>query len=222
MSPMPPAPSPRPARKRADRYHHGDLRRALLAEAVRTIQKDGVEGVTLRNIGARLGVSRAALYRHFTDKSALLAAVAAEGFRMLRSETDAAFRPAQTPEGFAAMAVAYVRFATEHPSHYRVMFGGYLDRKRRDPELESEGPAAFQVLVDAIVTLQKRGEIVADHPLHVARFVWATVHGVAMLAINGLLMCADEQAVIAVTRYAALRLGSGVGAHAAPAPARDQ
>ena len=222
MTDMPPVTRRPPTRKRADRYHHGDLRRALLAEAVRTIQKDGVEGLTLRSIGARLGVSRAALYRHFTDKSALLAAVAAEGFRMLRVETDAAFRPAHTAAGFAAMAVAYVRFATEHPSHYRVMFGGYLDREGRDPELESEGPAAFQVLVDAIVTLQKRGEIVADHPLHVARFVWATVHGIAMLAINGLLQCPDEQAVIAVTRYAALRLGSGIGAGATPVSAGVQ
>ncbi len=76
-----------PARKRADRYHHGDLRRALLQAAVRTIRSHGVDGLTLRGVGSTLGVSRTALYRHFTDKAALLAAVAAEGFRMLREET---------------------------------------------------------------------------------------------------------------------------------------
>ena len=59
-------------RKRADRYHHGDLRRALLEEALRTIQTHGVEALTLRAVGERLGVSRTALYRHFTDKPALL------------------------------------------------------------------------------------------------------------------------------------------------------
>ena len=73
-------PRPKPAR---DRYHHGDLRRALLDEALRTIQDDGVEALTLRTIGVRLGVSRTALYRHFTDKRALLSAVATEGFRLL-------------------------------------------------------------------------------------------------------------------------------------------
>ena len=65
-------------------YHHGDLRRALLEEAVRTIQTHGVEALTLRTVGERLGVSRTALYRHFADKPALLAAVGREGFRLLR------------------------------------------------------------------------------------------------------------------------------------------
>src|SRR5215208_7687586 len=67
-------------------YHHGNLRRALLDEALTTIRHEGVEGLTLREIGARVGVSRTALYRHFSDKRALLAAVATEGFRMLRQQ----------------------------------------------------------------------------------------------------------------------------------------
>ena len=65
-------------------YHHGNLRRALLDEALATIRAEGVEGLTLREIGTRVGVSRTALYRHFADKRALLAAVATEGFRTLR------------------------------------------------------------------------------------------------------------------------------------------
>ena len=72
------------ARKRANQYHHGDLSRSLLQEALRTIQKDGVAALTMRGVGSKLGVSRTALYRHFADKSALLAAVATEGFRTLR------------------------------------------------------------------------------------------------------------------------------------------
>src|SRR6266542_1478214 len=69
--------------KPPSRYHHGDLRRALLEEAVRTIRDDGVAALTLRAVGARLGVSRTALYRHFADKSALLNAVSEDGFRRL-------------------------------------------------------------------------------------------------------------------------------------------
>jgi AcrR family transcriptional regulator len=79
-----PSTAPRPLRKRRNQYHHGDLRRALLDEALRTIRQDGVEAVTLRKVGQSLGVSRTALYRHFSDKRALLAGVATEGFRMLR------------------------------------------------------------------------------------------------------------------------------------------
>src|SRR6516162_8106359 len=74
----------RPRRKPAERYHHGNLGRALLDEALRTIQVHGVAHLTLRTVGQRLGVSRSALYRHFADKQALLAAVGGEGFRMLR------------------------------------------------------------------------------------------------------------------------------------------
>src|SRR5215467_1838029 len=75
---------PKPGKKPAKPYHHGDLRRALLDEALRTIQTHGVEQLTLRTVGERLGVSRSALYRHFADKQSLLAAVGTEGFRTLR------------------------------------------------------------------------------------------------------------------------------------------
>src|SRR5688572_18192665 len=71
-------------RKRRGAYHHGDLRRALLDAALRTIREEGVEALTVRAAGAKLGVSRSALYRHFADKGALLTVVATEGFRILR------------------------------------------------------------------------------------------------------------------------------------------
>src|ERR687890_784325 len=80
-----------PARKPPRPYHHGNLRRALLDEALATIRSEGVQGLTLREIGARVGVSRTALYRHFADKAALLEAVATEGFRMLREQLTSAW-----------------------------------------------------------------------------------------------------------------------------------
>ena len=123
-----PPPPARPRRKPRDRYHHGDLRRALLDEALRTIQHEGVEALTLRTIGLRLGVSRTALYRHFADKRALLSAVATEGFRMLRERLVEAWG-AGGVRGFNATGVAYIRFAMANPSHYRVMFGGFVDRR---------------------------------------------------------------------------------------------
>src|SRR5688572_18502563 len=100
-----PASAARPRRKPRDRYHHGDLRRALLDEALRTIQREGVEALTLRSIGRRLGVSRTALYRHFADKRALLSAVATEGFRMFRQRLVEAWGPGGV-HGFNAMGVA--------------------------------------------------------------------------------------------------------------------
>ena len=188
-----PKPRPtKPARKPANRYHHGDLPHAMLQEAVRTIQKDGVEALTLRCVGERLGVSRTALYRHFADKQALLAAVAAEGFRTLRiSLLEAWETGGRGRAGFDAMGLAYVQFAVTHPSHYRVMFGGAVRPGKQRQDLNDPGPNAFQVLVDAIVEQQRAGLIRDDAPLQLARFIWAVVHGVSMLALDGILSAAE-------------------------------
>ena len=177
---------PRAGKKPAKPYHHGDLRRALLDEALRTIQTHGVEHLTLRTVGERLGVSRSALYRHFADKQSLLATVGKEGFRTLRQAiADAWERNGRGRAGFQAMGKAYVQFAVAHPSHYRVMFGGFIESAAKDDHFVAEAKAAFQVLVDALVEQQNAGDIRRDDPLLMARFVWALVHGTAMLVIDG-------------------------------------
>ena len=178
--------NPRPGKKPAKPYHHGDLRRALLDEALRTIQTHGVENLTLRTVGERLGVSRSALYRHFADKQSLLAAVGKEGFRTLRQViADAWEQNGRGRTGFLAMGNAYVRFAVAHPSHYRVMFGGFIESAARDDQFVAEAKAAFQVLVHALVEQQRAGDLRRDDPVLMARFVWALVHGTALLVIDG-------------------------------------
>ena len=177
---------PRAAKTPVKPYHHGDLRRALLDEALRTIQTQGVGHLTLRAVGERLGVSRSALYRHFADKEALLAAVAKEGFRTLgQTLADAWERNGRGRIGFEAMGRAYVRFAVAHPSHYRVMFGGFMNSAAKDDQFVAEAKAAFQVLVDALTEQQNTGDIRPDDPVKMARFAWAVVHGAAMLIIDG-------------------------------------
>jgi AcrR family transcriptional regulator len=195
------------ARKHADRYHHGDLSRAGLQEALRTIQKGGVGALTMRGVGEKLGVSRTALYRHFADKSALLAAVATEGFRTLRLRTHEAWTAhGGGRAGFEAMGEAYVRFAVEHPAHYRVMFGGYVRDALPDSELVKEGEGAFQVLIDALVAQQRQGLVRRDNPLALAQYIWANVHGIAMLAIDGQL----KQPAADVIRFANERMRTGI------------
>ena len=192
-------------------YHHGNLRRGLLDEALATIRAEGVDRLTLREIGTRLGVSRTALYRHFADKSALLAAVATEGFRTLRQHLDAAWAEGgRNRAAFEAMGTAYIRFAVGNSSHYRVMFGGSIDPKVCGPELAAEAAGAFQALVDALSSLQRAGVVRADDTLTTARYVWAVVHGVSMLAINGQLP--DPASVDALTRYTSDRLLTGIEA----------
>jgi AcrR family transcriptional regulator len=193
----------------ARRYHHGNLRRALLDHALVMIRRGGVDALTLREIGAGVGVSRSALYRHFADKRALLAAVATEGFRTLREQLVAAWEDGgRGRAAFEAMGDAYVRFAMANPAHYRVMFGGALDPKAAERELAIEASGAFQALVDALTALQRARLVRNDDPLQMARFVWAVVHGVAMLGIDGQLP--ERGAVKKLTAYALERLGTGI------------
>ena len=202
------SPAKRAARKPSRPYHHGNLRRALLDEALATIRDEGVEGVTLREIGARVGVSRTALYRHFADKRALITAVATEGFRTLREQLVAAWEEGgRGPAASRAMGVAYVRFAVANPSHYRVMFSRFIDPEPQEPELAAEAKGAFQALVDAVATLQRDGFLRADDTVLMARYVWAIVHGVVMLAIDGQLP--EPGAVEALMQYALERVRTG-------------
>jgi AcrR family transcriptional regulator len=203
---MPAARTPPRLRRPPNRYHHGDLRRALLEEAVRIIEHDGTAGLTLRSVGERLRVSRTALYRHFADKSALLAAVARDGFVMLRlALVAAAAQAGGGAAGFDAMGRAYVDFALAHPSHYRVMFGAGA-ATTHDDDLAREAQAAFQVLVDSIIEQQHAGLVRRDDPLTLAQYIWSIVHGIAMLAIDGHLRCPEgdvrQLALFAVTRIA--------------------
>lgn len=189
-------------------YHHGDLPRAMVAEAVRTIQKAGIDALTLRGVGEQLGVSRTALYRHFANKDALLTAVAVEGFRLLQKELrDAWTTGGASREGFEAMGHAYVRFAVRHPSHYRVMFGSALPQASiPHPPAAGEGDA-FGTLIEAVVTMQRDNRVRQDDPRLMSMFIWSVVHGVAMLAIDGVL---PEVALEPLTRYANERIAASI------------
>lgn len=200
---------PAPRRKRAGDYHHGNLREALLGQALATIRAEGVEALTLRGVGEHLGVSRTALYRHFADKSALLQAVATDGFRRFRAALQTAWDGAGGGlAGLQAMGVAYVQFAVANPSHYRVMFGGYLG-PHGDPELHKEGAAAFDVLMHAIVALQQSGDLRVDDPLLMSRYVWSVTHGIALLSLDVPLNHPRLDAA-ALATYGVQRLSAGL------------
>jgi hypothetical protein len=138
----------------------------------------------------------------------LLTAVGNEGFRMLREALLAAWENrGRGPEGFEEMALAYVQFALDHPAHYRVMFGGRVPPPKNECEEPDPGVNAFQVLLDAIVWQQEKRLIVADDPLQLARFIWAVVHGIAMLAVDGVL---ESTEVSTLVRYATAKLRTGI------------
>ncbi|OYE02813.1 TetR/AcrR family transcriptional regulator [Nostoc sp. 'Peltigera membranacea cyanobiont' 232] len=177
-------------------YHHGDLRQALIAAALELISEKNVEGVSLREVARRVGVSHAAPYRHFADKESLLAAVAKDGFQMLHHKLEEAIQnsSADPVQQIQDSGVAYITFALEHPSHYDLMFGAYRSYSaQQNPELEYAARLVFMVLVGAIARGQQAGVIRADDSEQLALTAWALVHGWAKLWMDGQIpFCATQ------------------------------
>jgi AcrR family transcriptional regulator len=185
--PRKPARAPAVDAKPHDRYHHGDLRRALLDAALLLIERDGPDALTLRAAARLAGVSQAAPYRHFNSKEALIAAVAEDGMRTMTDwmrEASAAF--ADSPAArFQALGVTYIRFAHAHPAHFRVMFGPGAADRRQVPSLDAAYAEAFALLHDSIVESQRAGLVKQGDPRELALAAWAMVHGASSLLVGG-------------------------------------
>ncbi len=159
-------------------YHHGDLRAALVRAAIELLDESGETELSLRAVARQAGVSAAAPYRHYADREALLSAIAAVGYRDLAERLAAAHPSPSTPEQLAAVAIAYVQFALERPALFRIMFGEPCDR---DNDERVAATAAVSEYVHAIV---ERTFPQADAEA-LATAVWALVHGLAFLYLDG-------------------------------------
>lgn len=159
-------------------YHHGNLRRALLEEAVTVIEETGVDSVSLRDLARRIGVSHAAPAHHFGDRKGLFTALAVQGLGQLA----AALREA-TKNGFEEAAVAYVRFARTHPGHYSVMYQQALVHSD-DGALIAARAEARQALMAGVesIPVSRRSFLTDQEAAHVA---WALVHGLTARADEG-------------------------------------
>ncbi len=173
------------------RYHHGDLRAALIARAAEVVIADGVGALSLRELARDLGVSHGAPSRHFPDKQSLLDALALNGFDRLRVELAGALAPdgqlATTfADEFAQLATAYVRFAVQNASLLAVMFAA-KHREQAPPELRAAVDRTFEAPLRAIEQAQRRGEVVGGDLEEIATAILATMHGFAALIAAGLL-----------------------------------
>lgn len=176
-------------------YHHGDLRNALVSEGLRLLEQAGNSDFTLRDLARRVDVSAAALYAHFADKSALLAAIATAGFIRLTAALEAAIRnDSDLADQFLHMGSAYVRFGTDHPALYKLMFASeeLAAQQGEYPELQAAGDAAFGLLTGMLERMQRRGFLRAGDPEADGLSVWAHVHGLTSLIITGCLACVRD------------------------------
>jgi AcrR family transcriptional regulator len=176
-------------------YHHGDLRAACLRAARELLEEDGSAGLSLRAVARRAGVSPTAPYRHFADRDALVSAVAAEGYIDLAQKLAAAHPEPSSREDLTAVAVAYVQFALEHPPMFRVMFAEPCDPA--SPER-----VAATTAISAYVSTIVRRAFPGTDPEALSTAVWALVHGLAFLHLDGKLDAATPEMVAARVRAA--------------------
>jgi AcrR family transcriptional regulator len=163
-----------------ERYHHGDLRAALVAEGLKRLKDGSAEGLSLRELARSVGVSATAVYRHFPDKAALLAALADEGDEALALAFEKAMakkKPGR--DAFNAMGHAYVRFALANPWLFRLMMSPDAGR---GPDAQSRGR---DLLARGIQQLDGPKLSKTQQDIHRLR-AWALVHGLAMLMLDGL------------------------------------
>lgn len=176
----------RPAAPR--KYHHGDLRRALIDAALALIAEGELGTLSLREVARRAGVTPGAPYHHFKDKTSLLAAVAEEGFLALTARMDAALASVAASDArgrLAALARAYVEFARAHQSHYRVMFLPDVKHRDASESLHAAAEGALGRLMTAIHAARPRATAATVQTRAIV--AWAAGHGLVLLKNDGLL-----------------------------------
>ena len=169
------------------KYHHGDLKNALIKAGVEILSKEGIEGLSLRKVAQRAGVSHSAPYSHFPDKQSLIAAISTEGFHRLYSELDTAIsRHSRNPKRQLQQgALAYVQFALTHTDTFKIMFSGVLEKEKEYPAFVDISHKTFQRVVDVVRACHEAGVLNSTSPEMTAVAVWGQVHGIVSLALEG-------------------------------------
>lgn len=192
-------------------YHHGDLRRALLDRAERTVRERGVQALSLRELAREAGVSHGAPRRHFPDRQALLDALAVNGFTRLGAELRAAHDAAgdDFEARLRATATAYVRFATRDAALLELMFAGKHSEESR--ALHEAAERAFAVMLELIAQGQAQGDLEDGEPEGVGLVLFATIQGIASLVTSGIVPAEQVDGLVSDATARFLR-GSRVAA----------
>ncbi|HXA43668.1 MAG TPA: TetR/AcrR family transcriptional regulator [Candidatus Solibacter sp.] len=189
-------------------YHHGDLRRALMDAGIEILGEHGVDGLSLREVARRAGVSQAAPYHHFADKGSLLSAIAEQGYLELAEalRAGASHAGGTALQRFHGMGVAYVRFAVEHPGMFRLLFRPEM-LATASPAGTFAATASYRVLEEVLVAAIAEGSVTGPRD-DVALAAWCAVHGAAILYVDGPLG-ADERTWEDIANTVTVILGLG-------------
>jgi len=177
------------------KYHHDDLRTTLLEKAEELLSERGINGLTLRELAERAGVSRQAPYHHFASKQALLCALAERAFEDLDQLLDEGQHSNFTSveDRFKRFVVDYVRYAATYPEKYELMFGAVTWRNNPSTTLVEKGHNSFRRYTQIVRNLQKHGDLPAHvDALRLSQTTWATLHGLCRLKTDGVFVSLDS------------------------------
>ena len=167
-------------------YHHGDLKNALIQAGTQIVSQEGVQGLSLRKVAQRAGVSHAAPYAHFADKQALIAAISTEGYRRLYAEISAAGqRYAGDPlRQLVEGAWAYVQFALNDPDHFKITLSSVIEKENDYPAFVEVSRQSFALVVQLVAACQAAGILDPGPSDVVAVGVWSLIHGFVSLLLE--------------------------------------
>jgi AcrR family transcriptional regulator len=168
---------------RKARYHHGDLREALIRATRQLLVERGAENFSLSDACRLAGVSTAAPYKHFRDKDEILQVIVMQGFDDLAAKSIAACAGGEgTLAAITAMGIAYLEFARRETAVFRLMFGHNAAIKQAEA-VELCGRACFGNVIAQVSLYCERNNLSADAPA-IAVSLWTFVHGAASLDID--------------------------------------
>ncbi len=171
-------------------YHHGDLRASLLDAAKAMLKESAIEGLSLRKLADRVGVSRTAPYHHFKDKNELLCAIAEEGFSNWHTLAQRIFElpNLSAKEKYQQFIHGYISYAADNPELYDLMFGRTIWKKKAATEqLKEVAYPSFQFQITMTKLWQEQGLMPkSEDTLRLAQVTWGTMHGIARLLIDGI------------------------------------
>lgn len=173
--------------KKRNAYHHGDLRATLIEHAVALIHRRGDINFSLRDLAGEVGVSHVSVYRHFSDKTALLNAVAVRGFSMLTQALKDAAQgwDADPMQQLTRQGVAYLCMAGRYPGHFAAMFAPMVSQEGQSKEVLAASEEAYALMVQTV--MHRTQTVTATSPAvqNEALRCWALVHGLACLQLSG-------------------------------------